>query len=168
MPAPPEVFDLVGWTVITQDRISALVHVLADIFHAVRVRRPTRETGARCGTGSWGRATGRRACKAHSRITYGTGAGACLTPLCDTFDMTTTCIGSTAGPGAEPGIRGGEAGNDMLVASTEHIPKTATAPMTYPFLDNRGRNAPRTKPDLRRISGFANWFGEVRQKFDRY
>ena len=36
----------------------------------------------------------------------------------DTFDMTTTCIGSTAGPGAEPGIRGGEAGNDMLVAST--------------------------------------------------
>ena len=85
--------------------------------------------------------------------TYGTGAGVCLTPLRDTFDMTTTCIGSTT-PGAEPGIRGGEAGdgvgNDMFVASTEHIPQTATAPMPYPFLDNnRGRNAPRTKPDLR-------------------
>ena len=50
--------------------------------------------------------------------TCGTGAGACLAPLRDTFDMTTTCIGSKAGPGAEPGIRGGEAGNDMLVAST--------------------------------------------------
>jgi len=37
MPAPPEVFDLVGWAVITQDRISALVRVLADVFHAVSV-----------------------------------------------------------------------------------------------------------------------------------
>ena len=104
--------------------------------------------------------------------TYGTGAGVCLTPLRDTFDMTTACIGSTT-PGAEPGIRGGEAGdgvgNDMLVASTEHIPKTATAPMPYPFLDNnRGRMPHEQNLICGDISGFANWFGEVRQKFDRF
>jgi hypothetical protein len=57
----------------------------------------------------------------HARPTagaaHGAGARACLPPLRDTFDMTNTCIGSTAGPGAKPGIPGGEAGGGVGVCS---------------------------------------------------